>query len=372
MVHKPVVIVGGGPVGMVVAIKLAIAGHKDITILDANSSQLISGTTARMQDGRVLALSYASCKLLDGIGAWNNKQATAIKQVHISHSGFGVSRINARDVDIPDLGYTIKYSDLCNVLGQCIANYPEIKLIQAIVKEVIPGKEFASIIYNDGQYLTANLVILAEGGLIKLSQVDYKEYDYQQVAAIATIKTEVKHNNIAFERFDDSGALVLLPHELGYVMVWSVPFTTNLLTAEILSKQLKELQFMKRFGKFEVQGKIHSFPLKLQIARKRVLDRVILVGNSAQIVHPVSAQGLNLGLRDVDALLGVVGNDITNIDRYHKLRANDSNFVIGFTHFLAMFLEAPYTRTLRGLGLMTLSNCKPLQNKLANSLIFGN
>lgn len=376
MIHKPVVIVGGGPVGMAVAIKLAIAGYKDITILDVNTppDQADEVTTAKPEDGRVLALSYASCKLLDGIGAWDKKLATAIRHVHISHSGLGISKINADDVHIPDLGYTIKYSALCNKLYQCIASYPEIKFTKALVKEVIPGSSFAAVVYDDGQYLTADFVILAEGGRIKLGAVEYKEHDYKQVAIIATIKTELKHNNIAYERFDDNGALVFLPHDLGYVMVWSVPVAekNNLLNHEILSKRLQELKFMKRFGKFEVIGKIHSFALKLQVAKNRVLERVILVGNSAQIVHPVSAQGLNLGLRDVDALIELIGDDVTKADKYHKLRTNDAKFVIGFTHFLARFLEAPYTGHLRGLGLMALSNCKPLQNKLANSLIFGN
>lgn len=367
MIHKSIVIVGGGPVGMVVAIKLAISGHKDITILDANPGGI--------QDGRVLALSYASCKLLENINAWDGDLATAIKQVHISHSGLGISKIDASDVDLPDLGYTVKYTDLCNKLQQSMAKYPEIKLTKAIVKELIPGKNYATVLYGDEeQYLTADLAILAEGGRIKLSQVEYKEHDYKQVAIIATIKTELKHNNIAFERFDDCGAIVLLPHEKTYVLVWSCPLEEqeHLKNPENLLLRLNELKFMKRFGKFEIQGKIHSFPLKLQVAKNRVLDRVILMGNSAQRVHPVSAQGLNLGLRDVDALLELTDGDLTKIDSYDKLRTNDSKFVIGFTHFLAKFLETPYTKHLRGLGLMALSNCKPLQNKLANSLIFGN
>ncbi|MCC2626012.1 MAG: hypothetical protein K0R14_1885 [Burkholderiales bacterium] len=366
MTHKPIVIVGGGPVGMVVAIKLAGYGHKDITILDANADNI--------QDGRVLALSYASCKLLEDINAWDEAFATAIKQVHISHSGLGISQINASDVNLPELGYTIKYTNLCNRLQQCISNFPEIKLTKACVKEVTPGKNYATVIYNDGECLTADLVILAEGGKIKLNQVRYKEHDYGQVAIIAAVKTELKHNNVAFERFDDSGALVLLPHGSLYILVWACPMAEKeyLQNPENLMNRLNELKFMKRFGGFEVMGKVHSYPLKLRVAKNRVLDRVILVGNSAQSVHPVSAQGLNLGLRDVDALLELTDGDLSKIDDYAKLRNGDSKFVIGFTHFLARFLEAPYTKHLRGLGIMTLSNCKPLQNKLAKSLIFGN
>lgn len=385
--HKSIVIVGAGPVGMVAAIKMAACGYTDITILDAHKTAVENTTSlegvTNAQHGRVLALSYASARLLEEIDAWDNDLvATAIKQVHISHSGFGISQINASDVQLPDLGYTIKYSDLCNKLYACLQRYPQIKLATATVKEVIPGKNYATVIYAQEQYLTADLVLLAEGGQIKPKHTSYKEHDYQQSALVATLKTELKHNNIAFERFDDCGTLAFLPYKQAYILIWSSTQHDALYIQdpEALAQHLKTLKFMKRFGKFEIQGKPHTFPLKLQVAKNRVQDRVVLLGNSAQIVHPISAQGLNLGLRDVATLVELIDSDTdrdinkmySKIAKYDQLRVNDSGFAVGFTHFLAKFKDVPYTNQLCSLGLIALSNCKRLRNKLTTSLIFGN
>lgn len=281
MIHKPIVIVGSGPVGMTIAIKLAKAGYKEITLLDAN----VPNNMLTQQDGRVLALSYASRQILENIKAWDNDCATAINQVHISHSGLGVSSINSNDVTLPELGYTIKYSDLCTKLYQCAQQYPEIKLTQALVNEVIPGKNYATIVYNENETLTANWVILAEGGKVKPHQVEYKEYDYKQSAIIAPLKLSMSQSNIAFERFDDNGALVLLPYKDEYILVWSVDQEEqeSLIDPEQLTSRLSQLNFMQRFGQFKINGKIHSFPLCLQVAKKRVIDRVILVRSSVRL-----------------------------------------------------------------------------------------
>jgi 2-octaprenyl-6-methoxyphenol hydroxylase len=104
---------------------------------------------------------------------------------------------------------------------------------------------------------------------------------------------------------------------------------------------------------------------------------MILIGNSAQIVHPVSAQGLNLGLRDVQVLSGILAKnnkvEITDIAIFDKLRDKDAAAVINFTHVLATKLESKnkIIEHLRGAGIIALSNMPPVQNFVARSLIFG-
>ena len=172
--------------------------------------------------------------------------------------------------------------------------------------------------------------------------------------------------------------MVLLPHDNDYVLIWSLnsELASLCLNKEFLLKKLQSLGFMKRFGKISLQHKIASFPLKFKVAEERVLQRVVLIGNSSQTVHPVSAQGLNLGLRDVRDLCELLINsnvDITKINGYNALRAKDVKYVSSFTHNLAKFLEHqnPIIKHCRGVGLMALSNCKFIQNKLTESLIFG-
>lgn len=374
MIHKPLVIVGGGPIGLIAALRFVKNGYT-VTILDRD-------VNFKAQDGRVLALSYASCQLLEELGLWDIKTATRINQVHISHSGLGVSIIKASSVKIPELGFTISYAVLCEKLKAEVIKYPQIELVNALVKEVVPGPNFATVSYaksNDSllEYLTADLVVLAEGGQIQLNTISYREYDYQQTAIIARIQTP--HNHMAFERFDASGSLVLLPYLDHYVLIWVRDNADNkdkrLTNHKVLEGELKLLSFMKRFGNFCVGESVHSFPLKLQVADNRVYNQVVLVGNSAQIVHPISAQGLNLGIRDIEDLLQVLDETSHNYSRlslYNKKRMMDAGFVTQFTHILARLLEYPSIRHFRGLGLISFSNIRLLQNKIARALIFGN
>ncbi len=369
MLHRPIIIVGGGPIGLTTALLLARSG-REVTVLDAGNS--------KASDGRVLALSYASMDLLNELNAWPHTRATAINQVHISHSGLGVTRMLAEDVNLPQLGYTIKYADICAQLNKEVSQCSNIQLKTCIVEEVISGKSFATLGYrgeHEIEYITTDLAILAEGGKIKINDVSYTEHSYEQHAIIAEIKTQKPHANIAYERFDNSGAMVLLPHNSNYTLVWSLPSNEveQIITDKSLSEKLAQLSFIKRFGKIEVGSAVHSFPLKLQVAKTRVLDKVVLIGNSAQTVHPVSAQGMNLGLRDARVLCECMSSPSSenNITEFNQSRAEDAKLVIGFTHSLARFIDKPQVSHLRGAGIVALSNCKTLQNFIANSLIFG-
>ena len=369
MLHRPIIIVGGGPIGLTTALLLARSGRA-VTVLDAGNS--------KANDGRVLALSYASMDLLNELNAWPQTAATAINQVHISHSGLGVTSMKAEDVSLPQLGYTIKYADICAQLNKEVSQYPNIQLQTCIVEEVIPGNNYVTLGYrgeNQIEYITTDLAILAEGGKIKINDVSYTEHSYEQHAIIAEIKTQKPHANIAYERFDNSGAMVLLPHNSNYTLVWSLPSdeVEQIIADKSLDEKLKQMSFMKRFGKIEVSSAVHSFPLKLQVAKTRSLDKVVLIGNSAQTVHPVSAQGMNLGLRDARSLCEFLNLDTTGstITEFNQLRAEDAKLVISFTHSLARFIDKPQIAHLRGAGIIALSNCKTLQSFIANSLIFG-
>lgn len=380
MVHKDIVIVGGGPIGLTAALILTQKGF-EVTVLDCGKT--------KANDGRVLALSYASVELLKEHNVWDPQFATAINEVHISHKGLGVTRIFAHDLDLDALGYTIKYADMCSVLENKLIGNKSFEFITASVDEVVHGKNYATISYTcdgDMHYLTADLVIMAEGGNVKILGVLRDFYDYKQTAVIATIATSVKQNGIAYERFGNNGGLVLLPYQENYVLVWSLNNTILENTGfdkDVLHERLKALPFMERFGNFTIKNEVYQFPLKLCFTKQRVLDNVVLIGNSAQTVHPISAQGMNIGLRDAKIVSDVILNAkdyisnsfcLEKLKEYDKLRNSDTQLAIGFTHYLAKFadLDTCITNHIRGAAIVALSNCKTVQDKISHGLIFGN
>lgn len=402
MQHQQIIIVGGGPVGLTCALLLA-QQKISVTILEPSTSY------DSVADARVLALSYASIALLRELNICIDGLATPISQVHISHSGLGVSNILANDVDLPYLGYTIKYTYICAKLRYAASQSKYIKWHDGVVTDVTTGKHFASIVYTDKDnnvnYATAELVIMAQGGGIKIKDLIYKEYDYKQLAVTAEIITQKQHRNIAYERFDRAGASVMLPHGNNFILVWSLPIDAaqEILQQNNLIERLKNLSGMKKFGRLELNGRVAAFPLKLQVAQQKILGRVVLIGNSAQTIHPISAQGMNIALRDALILSDLVVKNLMindsmatnlvseadeinqnddlcwnnlNIDglsAFTQLRQADTDFVTGFTHRLAKMFSKHITGTspLKGLGLVAIGNCKPMQNLIANSLIFG-
>jgi 2-octaprenyl-6-methoxyphenol hydroxylase len=374
MQHNSITIVGGGPVGMTAALKLAKAGNK-VTVLDEFKVQ--AG-----QDGRVLSLSHASMEFLAELGINLHHLGSPIDEVHLSHNGLGVNRIKATDINLAHLGYTVKYTDLIKSIYQLVPQYPQISLQAARVTKVTTDGGIAMVHYHDDKSqpyeLSSELAILAEGGNVMLDEVSYREHSYNKYAVIARIKTRIPPAGCAYQRFEQDGLLALLPHHNEYVVVWVLDSQIGRDMTELeLRNRLQQLPFMRRFNGLETVSGLAKFPLRLKIANTRVInDAVVLIGSSAQIVHPVSAQGLNLGLRDVRDLCELLvdaDNIRDSLASYAMLRKRDVEFVGGFTHFMAKFVEMqnPLMNHLRGLGIMTLGNCKWLQNKLTHSLVFG-
>ncbi len=371
MLHKSKVIVGAGPVGLTFALSFVNQGNS-IAILDSQSNF--------KNDSRVLALSYASFAKLKDLNGWPDDGATAIQEVHISHNGLGVSVIKASDLNLGCLGYTISYSDILEKLHKVTSNNSKIDFQFANVKRIIPGAKFATIEYSEyGEMrsLTTDLAIVAEGGKIKIDGVDYKNFDYKRIAIVATLEVENFKANTAFERFDKFGPLVLLPYNRLYKLVWSLDTErANAILKEqnLLDCLKQQSSFMKRFGELKIVGNVGSYPLSLQIAKQKLLNHVALIGNSSQTLNPISAQGMNLGIRDADLLATFIAkNGLNSSSSYDDLRRIDTNFVANFTHGLARFVEqkSNLVNHLCGAGIISLSNCKTLQNYIAKSLIFG-
>ncbi len=373
MLHYEIIVIGTGPVGLTLSLMLAKQG-KQVCILDAGS----------IQDGRVLALSYASYEMLDSLGVWPSECATPINTVNISHQGLGVTNITCESINLPHLGYTISYTDLCKSLLEEVLCQANILFIKGLAINVVSGEYFSSITYTaiDGdKNVSCDLVVLADGGKIPINNIKYNEFDYKQKAIVAHIKTgSIINLATAYERFTSNGQLVLLPYMDHYIVVWAVDSAMADKYQQNPSQFIIALNdvFTNRLGGATLLGNLFSFPLHLQVAKQKNLQRAILLGNSAQTVHPVSAQGLNLGLRDVLNLSQLLSKYVDlktscDLSLYHKLREKDTSFVINLTHNLVKFLESKskVTTNFRSAGIIGLSNIPKLQNILANSLIFG-
>lgn len=367
-----IVISGGGMIGMIVGGGLAQQGIT-ITIVDR---EVAAAQLDPKFDGRSSAIAFASCQMLKALGIWESMgaEAEAIKEIRVS-DGPSLLHLHFDHQDLGEgpLGYMVENRHIRHGLFQWAAQIDGLTILAP--HEVIGYKPLsggAMVSLKSGKRIECQLVIAAEGRgsrLRKLAGIRTTLLPYHQTGIVTTIEHELPHFGIAHERFLPEGPFAILP--LGgnrASLVWT---TSEELAPTImgLSQRAFEAEIQKRVGDFlgHVTALEHrwSYPISLQVAEDYTAPRLVLVGDAAHGIHPIAGQGLNLGLRDVGALIEVLagahknGSDLGADDvlaAYARWRRVDNLLLIAVTDVLNR-LFSNRSRALRlardvGLGLV--------------------
>ncbi len=381
-----VIIVGGGPVGATLALALSQNTHAalDILVLEAQPD-----SSAR-HDTRTLALSHGSRLILERVGIWQKLSSpTPIMRIHISQRGsFGRALLGAEEVGVPALGYVIAHSELQSALHDALLECGARYVRGAQVSEVMPGSAAAQVHYtHEGitQSAKARLVALADGGrsVQKIPGIVRSHRDYHQTAVVCQVDTELPHGHLAYERFTEEGPAALLPNGNHYALVWTAkPERAQALLALNDADFLAQLHthFGDRQGRFLAATPRLSFPLSLHQSQPVTRAHLALIGNAAQMLHPVAGQGFNMGLRDAWELaqatlactLESLG-DAAMLTRYVAARRVDTQGGIFFTDLLVRGFSnrIPGLAPLRGLAISALDVLPPLKSFVVRRMIFG-
>ncbi len=377
------VIVGGGPVGCAAAVALADAGIS-VAVLEAHAAG------QRAPDSRTLALSWNSRLILERLKAWSDEmRATPIRTIHVSHRGrFGRACLNASDLQLPALGYVLRFSAIYDAL-QARTRELSIDYRHGFkVSRIDPGTPVCLVsgtTTNGIETLQARLVVIADGGasLNEFATQNIHEHDYAQIAVVGLVRPDRPHDSRAYERFTSNGPIALLPCEDEFAFVW----TCTMQQADSLSALddhafLAELRaaFGDRAGRLIEVRLRSSFPLSLRVAGERASSGVVLLGNASQTLHPIAGQGFNLGLRDAWDLADVVRStapgDIGSqsmTSRFRAQRRVDRAGGIAVTHALTKLFSNDFAPAVlgRGFGLVMLDALPPLKRELMRHMIFG-
>src|SRR4051794_19284317 len=179
-----VAIIGGGPVGAAVA------------ALAAGSGLTPGGFEARdaaAADARTLALSYASRERLRDAMAWPAAEATAITAIHVSQKGGpGRTRIDAADLELPALGYTLPFAALQRALHERLAAAGVPVRLAHACSEIRLDDAAATVSFTNGTDVSARLLVLADGGAnaMRIPGIGFTEKDYEQHAVVAAVRTD--------------------------------------------------------------------------------------------------------------------------------------------------------------------------------------
>ena len=391
MTHYDILIIGGGMVGATLARALHGQGLK-IGMVEAVQFD----TRAKPgYDDRAIAVAQGTRRIFDGLRLWDRLEdnATPIHQIHVSDRGhFGFTRMTREEEGLPALGYVVPARVIGQVLGDAVGRDNTIDTYcPAVLHRISADDSNATVeIEQDGVMtsLAAQLVVAADGADSPVREqfgIESVVTDYHQTAIITNITPQLLHNNIAYERFTESGPLALLPmSEQRCAAVWTVATeqaetVMGMTDSEFLARLQERFGF--RLGRLQRVGRRQAWPLRLVRASMSSGKRLVLVGNAVHTLHPIAGQGFNLGARDVAVLAEIVVDAVRDgqdpgtsavTECYANWRAADHRRVTVFTDGLArMFtLPLPALGVARSVG-MTAFDLLPPAKRLLTRLTMG-
>ena len=344
-----IIIVGSGLVGMTLALMLSRQQYK-VLILDKSSKKEL----LEVKDFRTSAISQGSSRILKEISIWNKikNKAQPINEIYVSEG------INSNELDFKSealnegpLGYIIDNTYLKKIVFKELLESNFVKFVGEVnIKDIKSSASSATIFSNKGNF-NAPLIVGADGRNSKtrfFANIKSFFYDYNQVAFVFNISHTLSHQSKALERFFTSGPLALLPMQNNNKKSSSVVWTVDSQQKEKLLKNKNfrnefEKKYAEAFGHITKTSKPAIYNLNVVSCYEYFKERVVLVGDACQAIHPIAGQGLNLGLRDSYHLAKIIseslelGLDIGSryvLKDYTNKRLIDKKLLIQATHRL--------------------------------------
>ena len=386
-----ILIVGGGLVGAVAARALSNSGLS-VIVVDGQNPSL---ATAAAFDGRASAVAAASKRLLTAIGIWPylENDVSPILDIRVADGASPMFlHYDHEDVGVGPLGYLAENRHIrCSALS-ALKNDPNIIFLAPMrVEELVRDSNLVTATLSDGSVVTASLAIAADGRGSKTREnagIKTTDWQYPQEAIVCTVEHEKPHAFIAHEHFLPAGPFAILPLKgtpERPAQRSSIVWTERAAHARQFvglddPNFIRELsrRFGDFMGKISVVGPRFCHPLGLQFAETSVAQRLVLIGDADHGMHPIAGQGLNMGYRDVAALVDVlaearhVGLDIGSaavLERYQKWRRFDNTLMLAVTDGLNRLFSnniAPI-RVARDIGLGGVNRMPGLKKILMRS-----
>ena len=370
------VVVGGGPAGLTAAIALAEAGAK--TALLARS--------APYADNRTTALLGASVDLLERLDVWPRcRDAAAPLKVMrlVDDTGRLIRapevRFPAEEIGLEQFGYNIDNRTLVAALEARAGELSGLTRLDDEAETVAPDDGAVAIVTRAGKALDAHLVVGADGRQSlcrEAAGIEVRRRDLNQAALTFNISHSRPHKNISTEFHTPQGPCVFVPlpgNRCSVVWVTSSDDAERLMAlADQDFSEAIEKQSHSILGRTTIEPGRHKFPLAIERPAEIAKHRVALVGESAHVVPPIGAQGLNMGLRDAADLADIVREALSLgedpgapqvLHRYASARRSDiasRTFVIDLAN-RSLLSDLLPVQTARAAGLHLIGAIGPLR-----------
>ena len=374
------VVVGAGLVGAATALAL---GRKGLRVALVERTPPVQPDAN--WDARIYAISPASQRFLQAIGAWQALDPSRVQPVYrmdVAGDTRGALRLDAYASGTSHLAHILESGRLQHALWHTLAASGSVDVIApATIHTLERDGDDTRLALADGRTLTTQLVIGADGAHSRIRDwagLTATTTPYDQHGVVANFECERAHRGTAYQWFFAGEVLAWLPLPGTRVsMVWSMASSRAAellaLDADALSQTVQTAGH-DALGRLRVLAAPKAFPLQLLRAHSTVTAGVVLVGDAAHGVHPLAGQGVNLGLADAEALADALGaqrriscGDLRVLQRYARSRAEPVARMQGLTHGLHHLFAASHANWLRNAGLSVVDHLPPVKSALVRA-----
>lgn len=382
-----IVVAGAGPAGLSFAKSMAGAGLR-IALVEKQSLESLTNPEF---DGRDIALTHLSVKILKEFGVWDRlepdeKFPILAARVIDGNSPYTLDFDPDEDKSVA-LGYIVSNHAIRRTLLAEVGGLPDVELItDAAVEAASTITESATVRLSDDRTLTCKLLVAADSRFSEVRRmvgIAAEMHDFGRICIVCRMQHDEPHDGIAFECFHYGRTLAILPlssHESSIVVTapMSQRDTLMAMSGEQFSKDIQD-RFGSRYGQMQLATERYAYPLVGVHAKRFCTSRCALVGDAAVGMHPVTAHGYNLGLSGADRLARELRSaareckDIGSYDvlrRYERKHLRNTWPIYHGTNEIVKFFtdDRPPAKLARKVALRLANNFPPVKHVIRNKL----
>lgn len=379
-----VAIVGAGMVGATLAQLLSRANFR-VALLERCG--LIRELEPVAEQVRVSAINPGSERILNAAGAWDTIEkhglSRYLKMVVWDARSSGSIVFDSADLGVTHLGTIVENGLVVFALHEELRNSP----VRILADSELTGAERdpagITLTLRGNETVRASVLIGADGSeswVRKELGIERRSRNFNQLGIVARVRTELDHQQTAWQRFLATGPLAFLPlYDGDCSIVWSCEqnYAHELMAlddADFAEKLASAFDY--RLGEIATVGPRKAFALASSLAHRYIGDRTALLGDAAHVVHPLAGQGVNLGLVDAAAMAEVlagaraenkdIGGKLT-LRRYERWRKGDNMAMYhAFNGIEKLFgSDLELVSRARALGLAMTDAISPLKSAFA-------
>ncbi|MDH3977104.1 MAG: 5-demethoxyubiquinol-8 5-hydroxylase UbiM [Gammaproteobacteria bacterium] len=382
-----IIVIGAGPAGLSFARSFKDSSLR-LLVIERAPLEAIQNPTP---DGREIALTHLSIRLMKALGAWQHIPAEHVSPIQEAKVMNGTSSyfldFDSRDVEGAALGYLVPNFLIRKSLYTEAQPLENVEIMtDTAVEQIKTDAEVGSVTLADGRTISARLIVAADSRFSasrRAMGISASMQDFAKTAIVCRMEHEQPHNQIAWECFHYERTLAVLPMagNLSSIVITvhnELADQILAMTEEEFNKDIQE-RFENRLGSMKLLGKRHSYPLMAVHADKFIANRYAVIGDAAVGMHPVTAHGFNLGLRGQATLVKEIlradkrGGDIgarrvlIKYDMKHQRITRPMYW--GTNGIVALFTnELPPVKAVRNLVLRVANNLPPVKRMIKNRL----